>query len=201
MTILKRPINLVSGGLANFCVQALGETNPEAKESCLADSTTCAAAMANVISGTESLEVKRKIAARNLRAMKRLSRWVVYNRRKWTDLTQRFPQLFIYFSPGPKESQSSPNAPPVEPPARVRWQQRIILSGTIEQKNMLVENSSGGLMPIGKCVDNLSTQEVECELTPYPELPPGTPPLTNIKFTVKMISGHYNHIHLGLDGK
>ena len=61
-------------------LQALGESDPEAKQGCLDNSTTCAAAMANVISGTESLEVKRKIAARNLRAMKRLSRWVVYNR-------------------------------------------------------------------------------------------------------------------------
>lgn len=170
-------------------LDSLGQSNPTARDKCLSDSTTCAAAIADVIQGSQSLQVKRKIAARNLRAMKRLGQWTQYNRRKWTDLTQRFNRLFILFSPGPIASTEVPN------PERERWQERLMLLGTIESKEALASTQTGGLRTIGVCVDSPSTTELECELTPVPgnsqnQYPTG--------FRTRLVGGHYHHVHLDL---
>ncbi|MCB9084945.1 MAG: hypothetical protein H6624_11405 [Bdellovibrionaceae bacterium] len=181
-----------------LALEGLSET---ARQACLATSSVCPELIAQSVTSVSvpdynlELEKNRRIAARNLRAIIRLSRWTVYNRHKWTDLTQRFPRAFIYFSPGPKKPPPQPNLPPPVAPARERWQQRIMLSGTIEQKEMLAESLGGALVPIGKCVDDFSTPDVECDLTPFPDSGVGNQP---IKFKTKMIKGHYHHIHIGL---
>ncbi|MCB0367780.1 MAG: hypothetical protein KDD68_20420, partial [Bdellovibrionales bacterium] len=162
---------------------ALNGLSATAKQECLDDSSTCADAMAASDTGTGTLAAKKAKAQRNLNAMLRLARWTKYNRRKWTQVLDHFDGLYIIFSPGPVGTTENPN------PNRKRWQQYLVLNGTVDGKKVYESSSSGGLVEIGSCSVNSQDPTISCDLTPEGSNSP--------TYRTKLLQGHYHHIHIG----
>lgn len=91
----------------------------------------------------EELEVNRRISARNLRAIKRLSRWTVHNRRIWTALAKKFKGVQVLIS-------SVPSSDP-----RPSWQRRLLLGGKAGELDMWgLSSNRSSLVRIGSCKDD-----------------------------------------------
>ncbi|MCB0367288.1 MAG: hypothetical protein H6624_11420 [Bdellovibrionaceae bacterium] len=158
-------------------MMGLSET---ARQTCLTTSSTCPELIAQKITPASvsnyylELEKNRRISVRNLAAMKRLSRWVVYNRRTWTALSLRFDKVQVMIS-FIKETDSRPE-----------WQKKLFLDGTVDDHDMLSLSADGsGLVRIGSC-----DEDAQCDLHQEPG--------DNKNLRNDGASGHIDHLHLGI---